>query len=161
MRKFDKLNSKIINFHPSDLEVVDLGTIDLFDDEYMEREIDSFIVKDLKPVHIQVYSGTGFIPHFRLVSENGKFHTCICIDKPEYFHYGKYNGFLSSNQKKLLNEQLQQKAELLPNLPKVTIWQNIVITWNNDKTNKFKVDISKNMPDYTLLPGRHLLHYLL
>lgn len=122
MRKFDEFHSKIINLNHSELEITNLGSIDLSDDEYIERKIDSFTLKDLKTVHIHVYSGEGTITHFHLVSENEKFHTCICIDKPEYFHHGKYNGVLNNKQKKLLYDHLKTKIKITKNVPEMSVW---------------------------------------
>lgn len=96
---------------------------------------------------------SGYIPHFHYVDETsmGKdkkkgFHTCIKIEKPEYFlHEGKLD-ILNSKQRKELVEFLAQPFNR--SQFHGTNWEFIKMAWN-DNNSKRDVDEDCKMPDYT------------
>lgn len=83
----------------------------------MERIIHCYIegmsrvgfTDDMYEVYVNTDDG-GNIPHFhyRLKNNWNKFHTCIRLDKPEYFHHTGKEGVLSSNQLKKLIKFLHE-----------------------------------------------------
>lgn len=100
----------------------------------------------------QIYVRTndaGQIPHFHVwdLSTNGqKFHTCIRIDKPEYFHHTGKEGVLNSKSRKLLVSFLEGQDEFEDS----TRWKVLVKEWNRNNS-KVKIDPNTPMPDYTKL----------
>ena len=90
----------------------------------------------------------GYIPHFHIKDSNSngkKFHTCVKIEKPEYFHHTGKEGVLNSKLRKELVNFLQSETEL-----GTTHWKYLVATWNKNNSNR-KLPIEIAMPDYTLL----------
>lgn len=92
----------------------------------------------------------GKIPHFHIwdYSTRGKkFHTCIRIDSPKYFHHTGKEDILNSKDKKDLCEFLQSKPR---NKRFNTYWELLVDTWN---LNNSDIEINENteMPNYRLL----------
>lgn len=56
----------------------------------------------------------GKIPHFHYwdaKTKGDKFHTCVRIDKPEYFHHTGKENILNSKQKKELVDFLQKSCK--------------------------------------------------
>lgn len=89
----------------------------------------------------------GKIPHFHVMDANtmgSQFHTCIRIDKPEYFHHeGKIDTFNSKEKKELiefLNSQPRNKRYQ-------THWEMVKALWN-DNNSDIEIDEDQPMPDY-------------
>lgn len=94
----------------------------------------------------------GNIPHFHLWDSNskgGRFHTCIKILSPEYFHHHGKEGVLNSSDRKELCAFLALPSE---DEPTKTNWGVLVIEWNRNNSEK-KIDAKTPMPDYSLLKG--------
>lgn len=98
----------------------------------------------------EVYVNTddgGNIPHFHYrVKGSWDNHTCIKLDKPEYFHHDGKESLLNSKQRKNLIQFLNR----FDDEEGKTNWQILVIEWNRNNSNK-KVDRNIPMPDYTKL----------
>ncbi len=93
------------------------------------------------------------VPHFHYrKKEFGKkmeFHTCIKIDKAEYYHHTGDENILSSEQKENLVKFLKSKC-------KSTIcdwnhWERLINSWNHQNDYKIEVDENLPMPDYKKL----------
>lgn len=94
---------------------------------------------------------SGKIPHFHYFDDatRGKeFHTCIRLDKPEYFHHGNKNGILNSKQKKELISFLKSPHKRYKD---ETNWQHLVYLWNDENNSDVAVDEDLLMPDYLKL----------
>ncbi|MBR4046136.1 MAG: hypothetical protein IKK05_04455 [Alistipes sp.] len=88
-----------------------------------------------------------YIPHFHIKDTNfngNKFHTCIKIEKAEYFHHTGKENILNSKLRKELIKLLKSKTEL-----GITHCEYLVATWNNNSNKKLPIEIP--MPDYTAL----------
>lgn len=87
----------------------------------------------------------GNIPHFHIMDKSTlgkKFHTCVKIETPEYFHHTEKVDVLNSKQRKSLVEFLKSSHR------NGTKWEMLVDLWNiNNST--IKVDDNIDMPDYT------------
>ena len=87
----------------------------------------------------------GNIPHFHIMDKSTlgkKFHTCVKIETPEYFHHTGKVDVLNSKQRKSLVEFLKSSHR------NGTKWEMLVDLWNiNNST--IKVDDNIDMPDYT------------
>ena len=140
MSTYNKLQHEIYSSKGDACHITDITLDDVF--------IESFACKVGK-LQLYVYTGEGTIPHFHLFDKDHKFETCICIDKPEYFHHGRKSGILNSKQKELLIHELNNEVKLT-NEFKCNIWTQIQIIWNSDTRNKFK-SVAETMPDYTEL----------
>ena len=95
---------------------------------------------------IYVYSKEGkHIPHFHIMDKSTlgkKFHTCVKIETPEYFHHTGKVDVLNSKQRKSLVEFLKSSHR------NGTKWEMLIDLWNiNNST--IKVDDNIDMPDYT------------
>lgn len=96
----------------------------------------------------------GFIPHFHYVDAASRgtdkkkgFHTCIKIEKSEYFlHEGKMNT-LNQSQREELNKFLSQPFKRAK-FSGGTNWDYVVSLWNDNNSSK-NVDEDLEMPDYT------------
>ena len=93
----------------------------------------------------------GNIPHFHIWDKNSKgqsFHTCVKIEKAEYFHHTGKEGILNTAQRKDLCEFL--KSQCAKNIRYKTNWEYLVSMWNDNNPNAI---LSENieMPDYTQL----------
>ena len=90
----------------------------------------------------------GNIPHFHIVDKTTlgrKFHTCVKIESPEYFHHTGKEDTLNSKQRKLLVNFLNSMTPL-----EKSHWEFLLLTWNTNNSNrKLRMDLS--MPDYTKL----------
>lgn len=84
------------------------------------------------------------IPHFHIMDKSTlgkKFHTCVKIETPEYFHHHGKVDVLNSKQRKSLVEFLKSSHR------DGTKWEMLVDLWNiNNST--IKVDDNIDMPDY-------------
>ena len=93
---------------------------------------------------------SGNIPHFHIWDRNSKgekFHTCIQIKEPKYFHHTGKENILNSKQKKDLYNLLQLPYRKNIN---ITLWQHLIMSWNDNNSN-ILVDENQEMPDYTKL----------
>ena len=87
----------------------------------------------------------GNIPHFHIMDRStlgSKFHTCIKIETPEYFHHTGKEDILNSKQRKSLVEFLKSSHR------KGTKWEMLVDLWNINNSTMI-VDDNIDMPDYT------------
>lgn len=86
----------------------------------------------------------GNIPHFHIMDKSTlgkKFHTCVKIETPEYFHHTGKVDALNSKQRKSLVEFLKSSHR------NGTKWEMLIDLWNiNNST--IKVDDNIDMPDY-------------
>ena len=92
----------------------------------------------------------GNIPHFHIwdaETRGNKYHTCIRIDKPKYFHHTGKEDILNSRDKRDLIEFLNSKPR---NKRYDTNWEYLVSMWN-DNNSKINVAEDIEMPDYTKL----------
>ena len=93
---------------------------------------------------------SGKVPHFHCVDSNSrgnKFHTCIRIDKAEYFKHGNKNDTIKDGkERKALDEFLRSPFAK----PKFngTNWEYIVMIWNMNNSD-VEVDESLEQPDYS------------
>lgn len=93
----------------------------------------------------------GNIPHFHYVDVNSLgsnkkgFHSCIRIDKAEYFNHEGKEDKLNSKQKKELQKFLQQPFR--DKRVKMTNYEFIVMTWN-DNNSSVILDENIKMPNY-------------
>lgn len=102
---------------------------------------------------LEVYVNTndaGNIPHFHLRDSNNwdKFHTCICIDKAEYFHHNGKEDILNSKQRKELQEFMLSKVSVDKYADKFeNNWELVCFLWdmNNSSVN---VPEGIKMPNY-------------
>lgn len=140
MSTYNKLHHDIYNSRGDAFYLSEFSVDDLFT-ESSEGKIGK--------LQLYVYTGEGTIPHFHLFEKDHKFETCVCIDKPEYFHHGRKSGVLNSKQKELLIRELSKEVELDDGIT-CSLWRKIKIIWNSDTRNKFK-SVAKKMPDYTEL----------
>ena len=96
----------------------------------------------------EVYINTddgGNIPHFHYRTKGTwKFHTCIRLDSPEYFHHDGKEGILNSKQRKELVKFLNSTD--LHEQDK-THWQVLLKEWNRNNSN-IEIDEETPMPDY-------------
>lgn len=93
----------------------------------------------------------GNIPHFHVWDKNSKgglFHTCVQIEKPEYFHHSGKEDVFNFKQKKELMEFLQAKPMKSRWHP--TNWDFIITLWNANNS-KHEVSDYLEIPDYTKL----------
>ena len=99
----------------------------------------------------EVYVNTddgGNIPHFHYrKGTNGsyEFHTCIRIDKAEYFHHTGKEEILSSSQRKELVNFLNTKPSKSKSYD--TNWDFVKDMWNANNYN-VEVDLNQEIPDY-------------
>ena len=94
----------------------------------------------------------GNIPHFHIwdaETRGQKFHTCIRIESPEYFHHTGKEDYLNSNMRKELIKFLKSKPTKLKRYN--TNWEVVVDMWNANNS-KANVPDDLPMPDYTKLP---------
>ena len=92
----------------------------------------------------------GNVPHFHIWDASTKgnnYHTCIRIDKPEYFHHTGKEDILNSKDKKDLVRFLKSKPK---NERYDNYWQILVDEWNRNNS-IIKIDPDQEMPDYTKL----------
>ena len=95
----------------------------------------------------------GNIPHFHIwdaETRGQKFHTCICIESPEYFHHTGKEDYLNSSMRKELVRFLKSKSK---NKRFSSNWEYLVSMWN-DNNSKINVPEDITMPDYTKLPRK-------
>ena len=91
----------------------------------------------------------GSIPHMHIWdkdTQGQKFHTCVRLDKAEYFHHTGKEDVLSSRDKKELVLFLMEQHKKLP----ITNWNYAKILWNENNSNVL-INDDQSMPDYTQL----------
>lgn len=135
-------------------EVFNIGIIDF--DEYnfilTEEEIsDNNSRPNFKgsagKCKVEVYGGEGPIPHFHILKPDKSFQMCALIYSANYFsHGGKYTDTLNSNQRKILNNWLDEKNKDNNN---ITNWEAIASKWNNFNPRWAINMIGKIKPDYS------------
>ena len=94
----------------------------------------------------------GNIPHFHIwdrTTRGKEFHTCIRIDKAEYFHHTGKEDILNSKDRKDLVKFLQSNPK---NKRFNTNWEVVIDMWNFNNSDK-EIDEDQPMPDYTQLRG--------
>lgn len=93
---------------------------------------------------------SGRIPHFHIwdySTKGNKFHTCIKITKPEYFHHTGKEGILNTKMKKELVKFMQAAPK---NKNFNTNWELIIAMWNLNNSIE-EIDEQQPMPNYLLL----------
>ena len=94
----------------------------------------------------------GNVPHFHIwdaKTRGQKFHTCIRIESPEYFHHTGKEDYLNSSMRKELIKFLKSKPTKLKRYN--TNWEVVVDMWNANNS-KANVPDDIPMPDYMKLP---------
>lgn len=105
---------------------------------------------------LEVYVNTddgGKIPHFHLRDKTdwNKFHTCIEILRPKYFHHEGKEDVLNTSERKELQKfiespvRLKKYASMFENN-----WQLICFLWDMNNSD-ITVPDDATMPDYTQL----------
>lgn len=124
------------------------------DVQHQEQLIEMARVGKYDVYDVYVHSDDkGKIPHFHVWDDNmrgQKFHTCIRIDKPEYFHH-------TGKEDVLTNKEIKNLIKFLQSKPKHglygTYWQSLVYMWNMNNSD-VEIDDNQSMPDYMLLNKR-------
>ena len=100
----------------------------------------------------EIYVNTddsGNMPHFHYRKKGSwEGHTCICLEKSEYFHHEKKQAVLNKKQRKYLIDFLKAKPAKAPLYD--TNWRYLVDVWNMNNSNVY-VDSNLEMPDYMKL----------
>ena len=108
-------------------------------------------VGDMNP-KLEVYIRTddgGNLPHFHIWDKNSrgeKFHTCVQIKEPTYFHHDGKEGVLNTSQRQELMAFLKSKPTNTRRFS--TFWEAVVTFWNMNNS-AMNVDEDQPMPDYT------------
>lgn len=102
-------------------------------------------------VHINT-DDPGKIPHFHYRDKDDweKFHTCIRLDSPEYFHHGNKQDVLSGEQKEELMVFLSSPHRGWKEI-QWTNWEYLVYMWGNENPDYTQLDMDFPMPDYMKL----------
>ena len=89
------------------------------------------------------------VPHFHYrKKEKGKkmeFHTCIRLDKVEYYHHIGNEDILSDMQKENLMKFLKSSSK---NKRCKNNWERLICSWNHQNNYKMVVDKNLTIPDY-------------
>ena len=142
MEKIKNFNEFINN------ETLNENTFEIDDNMLMEMATIGYIGK----FKVFVCGDEGEIPHMHIWDDetNGKkMHTCVCLNKIEYFHHTGKEGVLTPKQKKFLVDFL--KDECKKNKRYKTNWEYALSMWNDNNTNKTQVDETSEVLDYTQL----------
>lgn len=108
---------------------------------------------DRYEVYVNTNDG-GKIPHFHYRDANdwSKFHTCIRIDRPEYFHHEGRSDVLNSKQKKALQKFMKSKVSLDRYKDKFSNnWELICFMWDINNSD-IQIDDNTQQPNYINLP---------
>ena len=108
---------------------------------------------DRYEVYVNTNDG-GKIPHFHYRDANdwSKFHTCIRIDGPEYFHHEGKSDVLNSKQKKALQKFMKSKVSLDRYKDKFSNnWELICFMWDINNSD-IQIDDNTQQPNYINLP---------
>ena len=96
-------------------------------------------------VYVRTNDG-GNIPHMHIwdsTTRGSRFHTCIRLDKAEYFHHTGKEDKLNSRQRKDLVNLLQAPYRRF----NITNWERLLIEWN-DNNSDIIIDENSPMPNY-------------
>lgn len=94
----------------------------------------------------------GNIPHFHIrdISTRGKkFHSCIRLDKAEYFYHTGKEDTLNSSDRKDLVKFLSSKSKS-KRFSEFTNWQVLLTMWNMNNSS-VEIDEDAEMPNYILI----------
>lgn len=108
---------------------------------------------DRYEVYVNTNDG-GKIPHFHYRDANdwSKFHTCIRIDLPEYFHHEGKSDILNSKQKRSLQKFMKSKVSLNRYKDKFSNnWELICFMWDINNSD-IQIDDTAQQPNYINLP---------
>lgn len=108
---------------------------------------------DRYEVYVNTNDG-GKIPHFHYRDANdwNKFYTCICIDRPEYFHHDGKSDVLNSKQKRALQKFMESKVSLNRYKDKFSNnWELICFMWDINNSD-IQIDDIIQQPNYINLP---------
>lgn len=133
MTKTIKLRKKKSNSNQATNELLEMAKVGPLNDKLV--------------IYIWTNDG-GNIPHFHIVDKStmgNEFHTCIKIEKAEYFDHTGKEDVLNSQQKKKLMEFFSKSDKWGDNY-----WDIVLQEWNR---NSSKVEVDRNLktPDYTKL----------
>lgn len=95
----------------------------------------------------------GNIPHFHFRDSRdwNKFHTCICIDKSEYFHHTGKEDILNSHMKRALQTFMTSPVSLKRYKDKFNNnWEVVCFMWDINNSSMMLPEGLKQ-PDYRLL----------
>lgn len=90
----------------------------------------------------------GNIPHFHIVDSSTrgeKFHTCLKIETPEYFHHSGKEDVLNNKERKELLKFLNSKDKWGEQN-----WIVLLKEWERNNSNS-SIDINQVIPDYLKL----------
>ena len=153
LEKYGKNNCAINDYNTTSQEQ---NTSDFDDMLYEMASVGYFCASpnknDRPQLKVFVNGGEGNIPHMHIWDDdtNGKrFHTCVCLNKVEYFHHNGKENVLSQKQKENLIVFL--KSECLKNKRYKTNWEYALSMWNDNNTDKTQVDESSDVLDYMKL----------
>lgn len=108
---------------------------------------------DRYEIYVNTNDG-GKIPHFhyRDASDWSKFHTCIRIDRPEYFHHEGKSDVLNSKQKRALQKFMKSKVSLNRYKDKFSNnWELICFMWDINNSD-IQIEDTTQQPNYMNLP---------
>lgn len=94
----------------------------------------------------------GNIPHFHIrnISTRGeKFHSCIRLDKAEYFYHTGKEDTLNSGDRNDLVKFLSSKSKS-KRFSEFTNWQVLLTMWNMNNSS-VEIDEDAEMPNYILI----------
>ena len=108
------------------------------------------LTKNLNKCEVNVYKDEGIKPHFHITALNNNFKTCICLFEAKYFRHSDKDGYLTSNQLKVLDMWLREMSNDKKYLGK-TYWESLVMKWkeNNNPLIVWKENLNTLQPDYT------------
>ena len=88
--------------------------------------------------------------HYRKKEKDKKmeFHTCIRLDKAEYYHHIGNENILSDTQKENLMKFLKSSSK---NKRYKNNWERLICSWNHQNNYKMVIDENLIIPDYTKL----------
>ncbi len=92
----------------------------------------------------------GQIPHMHIWdcdSRGQLFHTCIRLDKPEYYHHTGKEDMLDPEAKKDLISFLEEKHRAFD----ITNYHYALMLWNLNNPSAIQIDENQKMPDYMRL----------
>ena len=108
-------------------------------------------IGEMKNYTIIVWTNdSGNIPHFHIVDSNtlgNRFHTCVQIEKPEYFHHTGKEDVLNSGERKDLVKFFKSPD---PDEVFNTNWDILLYEWNKNNNRK-RIPTNIEMPNYLLL----------
>lgn len=130
----------------NDKDDIEIGSFSL--DEFLNEEtIGKVNIKKLGDCTVHVYSGEGKIPHVHVISKNGDFETCVCLNTNKHFIHGKYTDkFTNGKQRKAFDKFMNSKSKENPDM---TNWEVSSMAWNLSNVDALKIQWQNNpTPDY-------------